>query len=142
MSQTKTKKLFVVPRMKTKYFILSCFYALLLISVVAIDHSKVGKTEESKTNIRIDCYAYWPSRGAIWKGMEKGGNGWCGSGKMDAPTWRDNQHWGTEWRNGGGKNRGTKGRGVGYVQPIPSTGKGASGGVVLPIPGSGKEGGN
>jgi hypothetical protein len=100
------------------------------------------------TYLFVDCYTYGPGRSAIWKGMEEVRNDLCGSGKRDA-IWRDNQHWGTGWRGGGGKggvngkNRGSaKVGGGGYLQPIPNNGKGTGGGYVLPIPSSEEEGDN
>ncbi|GAU22431.1 hypothetical protein TSUD_123180 [Trifolium subterraneum] len=75
--------------------------------------------------------------------MEESGNGLSGNGKGDGNIWKDNQHWGTGWRNGGGvngKNRGSaKVSGGGYLQPIPGSKKETG---VLPIPGSEKEGDN
>ncbi|KAK2440420.1 hypothetical protein P8452_19523 [Trifolium repens] len=101
--------------MKTKYFILSCFSALFLISVVAIDPSKDAKQ---------NWYTYGPD--GIWRDNQHWGAGWRGGGGK------------------GGiieKNRGSSKVGGGrYLQPIPNNGKKTGGGYVLPIPGTGKEG--
>ncbi|XP_058773771.1 uncharacterized protein LOC131647984 [Vicia villosa] len=58
--------------MKIKPFKCMCFCALLiLISIVAIEPSEYKKqfdeTKESETSIGVDCYSYWPDKGAMWK---------------------------------------------------------------------------
>ncbi|XP_045820303.1 glycine-rich cell wall structural protein 1.0-like [Trifolium pratense] len=129
--------------MKTIHFI---FFALLNF-VVPIEPSQdvkqIGETEESKASIRVDSYAYWPGRGAIWKGNEGGKTGWWGGGKGYADgAWGKVRPRGTEWWEGGksiaGQNAG-KGR---LVQPIPGGGNGAGGGNVKKIIGGVNKGGS
>ncbi|XP_024639380.1 putative glycine-rich cell wall structural protein 1 isoform X2 [Medicago truncatula] len=97
--------------MKTKLFVSVCFYALLLIFLVAI----------------------MPSEGAIWNG-KKGKNidgfvdgieGHCGKGYVDN-TWKKGPGWGTSWwwGRGGKGGKGGKGSGGGYKIPLPVEGKG------------------
>ncbi|RHN57245.1 hypothetical protein MtrunA17_Chr5g0438281 [Medicago truncatula] len=45
--------------MKTKLFVSVCFYALLLIFLVAIMPSEAGETKKSKINIGVHGYANW-----------------------------------------------------------------------------------
>ncbi|CAJ2652653.1 unnamed protein product [Trifolium pratense] len=126
---------------------------MLLNFVVPIEPSKdvkqIGETEESKASIRVDCYAYWPSRGANWKGSEGEKNGWGGGGKgegggkgYDGSVWQKDRGWGTGWWKGG---KGSAGQNVGKgrsVQPIPGGGNGAGGGNIKKIIGGVNEGGS
>ncbi|GAU22429.1 hypothetical protein TSUD_123160 [Trifolium subterraneum] len=141
--------------MKTKHFILLCFFALLLIFVVPIEPSKdvkkIGETEESKTSIGVDCYAYWSGRNAIWKGGEDGKNERCGGGKgggggggkgFNTLMWKKVKSRGTEWWKGGKGSGNRNVGGGGYVQPIPGGGNGVGGGNVKNIPNGVNEGGS
>ncbi|AES99736.2 eggshell protein 1 isoform X2 [Medicago truncatula] len=105
--------------MKTKLFVSACFYALLLIFLVAI----------------------MLSEGAILKGNEGKSNDGCGDGieihcrkgYVDGTIWDKDisitkgTGWQTTGRKGGGSGKGGKGGGGGYRIPIPGVGKGGGG---------------
>ncbi|XP_024639382.1 eggshell protein 1 [Medicago truncatula] len=105
--------------MKTKLFVSLCFYALLLIFLVAI----------------------MPSEGAIRNGNKGKNNdgcgdgieGHCGKGYVDN-SWKMERSWSTGWWGSGAKG-GDDGKGG-------KGGEGGGGGYKLPIPGGGKGGRN
>ncbi|XP_045807008.1 eggshell protein-like [Trifolium pratense] len=126
--------------MKTKYFISLC-HSLLLIYVEAI-----CERGESKKNIGVDCNAYWPDGGQIWKGsigtktnFPGGRDGkWGGGGGKggDTKRWVYSERWAKGWWGISGK------AGHGWAKGGSGRKKGDRGGKGKNFPPTGRGGGN